>query len=322
MLDDYKEKQPQIYRMMKNAVENQKLSHAYLIDTRKCSFGNNMVLAFVKYLLCPYQNSNNKKCGTCTQCNKIDDFNYTELKIINPDGMWIKKEQLDELQNEFSKKVIVGSYKIYIIHQAEKLNKAAANSLLKFLEEPEKGIIAVLTTDNIFQVLETIRSRCQILSFSKNSFNQDQLNSTLSNLLTYVKIHFLDQKNDQERIYCYINTVLKFVENIEKNGEDTLLYTNKLWHNIIKEKEEQLLAFEIMFLFYHDVLNMKCKRSIKFFLDKLDFVKFVSDRNNIDRIINKMDIIMNLKKKIKFNANNNLLIDKLILKLVGGDQFD
>lgn len=319
MLDDYKEKQPQIYQMMKNAVENKKLSHAYLIDTRKCSFGNDLVLAFVKYLLCPYQFSNNQKCGTCTQCKKIDDFNYTELKVIHSDGMWIKKEQLDELQEEFSKKVIAGSYKIYIIHQAEKLNKAAANSLLKFLEEPEQGIIAILTTDNIFQILETIRSRCQILSFAKNSFNQNLLDTTLSNLLTYVRIHFIDVKNDQEKISCYIDTVLNFVEYIEKNGKDTLLYTTQLWHNIIKEKEEQLLAFEIMFLFYHDVLNIKCNRSIKFFVDKLEFIKFVSNRNNIDQIINKIEIIMALKKKIKVNANNNLLIDKLILKLVGGD---
>ena len=57
---------------------------------------------------------------------------------------------------------------LFIIYNAEKLNTSSANTILKFLEEPEENIIAVLTTDNRYQVLDTILSRCQNLVFAPN----------------------------------------------------------------------------------------------------------------------------------------------------------
>lgn len=316
MLDDYKEKQPIVYQMMKNAVINNKLSHAYLIDTKNCAFGDQMVLSFVKYLLCPSHKSNNLDCGQCTQCQKITDFNYIELKIIEPDGLWIKKEQMDELQEEFSKKSLEGLYKIYIIHQVDRLNKAAANSLLKFLEEPEQGIIAILTTGNIFQVLETIRSRCQILSLMKEK-KEDIEETTISRAKIYIKnnIFNLEEEEDQERYKNFLHIIVHFIEYIEKKGIDALLYTNKLWHANIKEKEELLLAFDIMIFFYNDILNVKCERNLHIFFDERSLIEELALKNDIEQISKKINIIMDLKKKIKVNMNNNLLIDKLILEL-------
>lgn len=319
MLDDYKEKQPIIYQIMKNAVMNDKVFHAYLLDTKNCSFGEEMALSFVKYLLCPLKQSSSEKCVECTQCKKIDDSNYTDLKIIKPDGIWIKKEQMDELQEEFSKKAIEGKYKIYIIHQVEKLNKSAANSLLKFLEEPEQNIIAILTTNNLFQVLETIRSRCQILSFTKNKI--ENLDTTIQRLPNYIKFPLFDLSNEeeQEKNLKLISTVIEFIKYLEKKEMDTLLYTTKLWHNKIKEKEELLFAFDIMTFFYSDILNEKCHRSIRIFVDEINLIQEIASKNTIEQLSKKITTIMELKDKIKVNMNNGLLIDKLILKLVGGE---
>ncbi len=319
MLDDYQEKQPIVYKIMKNAVTKDKIFHAYLLDIKNCSFGNEMALAFVKYLLCPNKKSNSNNCVECTRCKKIDDSNYTDLKIIDPDGIWIKKEQMDELQEEFSKKPIEGKYKIYIIHQVEKLNKSAANSLLKFLEEPEQGIIAILTTNNLFQVLETIRSRCQILSFTKNKI--ETLDNTMSILQNYIQTNLYDlsKPEEQEKYSKLILTVIEFIKNIEKKGIETLLYTTKLWHNKIKEKEELLYAFDIMTFFYNDILNQKCNRPIKIFIDENELIKQLAHNNTIESLSRKITIIMQLKDKIKININNGLLIDKLILELIGGE---
>lgn len=320
MLDNYKEKQPIVYKMMKNTILNQKLSHAYLLNTKNCSYGNELALSFVKYLLCPLNKTNLENCGKCTQCQKIDDFNYTELKIIDPEGIWIKKEQMDKLQEEFSKKAINGKYKVYIIHQVERLNKAAANSLLKFLEEPEEGIIAILTTDNLFQVLETIRSRCQILSLSNYNESNKNLNTTMSRLLEYIHTNIFDSFGEtQEKKFEFINNILLFIENLEKKGQEVLLYTTRLWHSKIHEKEELLFAFDIMTFFYSDVMNKKCDRPIRIFIDQQELINFISEKNTIKELAKKINIIMNLKQKIKINMNNSLLIDKLILSITGGD---
>ena len=92
MLDDYKNYQPIIYKILKKTVENNSISHAYLIDTKHSQVGDNFALSFAKYLLCPNQYSNCSDCNGCRQCERIDNCNYTEIKVIDPDGLWIKKE--------------------------------------------------------------------------------------------------------------------------------------------------------------------------------------------------------------------------------------
>ena len=63
-------------------------------------------------LLCPYNYSNSDKCVDCTQCKNIDKNIFQDIKIIEPDGLWIKKEQLDELQKEFSEKSVITNKKL------------------------------------------------------------------------------------------------------------------------------------------------------------------------------------------------------------------
>ena len=133
MLDEYQKKQPIIYKILKNAVNKDKPSHAYLFETNGFYDSYNLIMAFAKALLCPNKYTNEEKCQNCHQCHVIDHGNFPEIKTIKPEGLWIKKEELQSLQAEFSKKAIIGNKKIYIIKEADKLNKQAANSILKFL---------------------------------------------------------------------------------------------------------------------------------------------------------------------------------------------
>ena len=105
MLDSYIEKQSIIYQIFKNSIIKDKLSHAYLFESNS----NNgqalkMALAFAKTLFCPNKYMNFNNCVNCTQCHKIDKNEFSELNIIEPDGMWIKKEQLDILQKKLKQK--------------------------------------------------------------------------------------------------------------------------------------------------------------------------------------------------------------------------
>ena len=104
MLDNYKDKQDLIYNLMIRAINNDKISHAYLIESNKNITVDDFVLAIVKTIVCPNHYTNFTLCNDCHLCDRIDDGNFTELKIIEPDGLWIKKEQLLDLQDEFTKK--------------------------------------------------------------------------------------------------------------------------------------------------------------------------------------------------------------------------
>ena len=305
MLDDYKTKQPVVYKTLINAVKKNKFSHAYLFETHGYSKALDLVLSFVKYILCPNNYSNTDCCNDCPICKNIDENNYIELKIIRPDGLWIKKEQLTDLQQEFSKKAITGNKKIYIITEADKLNPASANSILKFLEEPEENIVAILIVENKYQLLDTIVSRCQIISL---------LNNPLENLnTTYEKIsNVINNENiDEEKL----DKIVGFVNYYEKHRLDTILNTQKLWHQYFQDKEIISDAFEIISLYYMDAVNLACGYHLNIF-DKYETnLKEIINKNNIDRLIEKINVILKLKDLIKYNVNASLLMDKLILEL-------
>lgn len=304
MLDEYKLEQPIAHKTLVNVVKKNRNSHAYLFETKGYKKAFDLVLSFVKYILCPKNYTNYEKCENCMQCKTIDDDNNIELKIIKPDGLWIKKEQLLDLQQEFSKKAISGSKKIYIITEADKLNPAASNSILKFLEEPEDNIIAILLVENKYQLLDTIVSRCQIVSLLNNS--------TIANETTLNKLkRIVSDELDNEKV----EKVIDFIQFYEKNGIDTLLHTQRLWHQYFKEKNILLIVFEIMILYYMDAINLACSYNLNIFEDYKENLEQIVKSNNLNILTNKINILLKNKEYIKFNINTSLLMDKLVLEL-------
>ena len=308
MLDDYIVEQEKVVKILKNSIQKNKVSHAYLFETNGYKNQKELALAFAKMLLCPYNYSNNKKCVNCTQCKNIDKNIFPEIKIIDTDGLWIKKEQLDVLQKEFSEKSILSNKKIYIINHADRLNKSSANSILKFLEEPEENIIAILTTDNMYQMLDTIISRCQIISFSRKNELYEEL--PLNKIKNYIAI---PEQLTEEMLENIIGQAIEFTNYYEKNGMDTILKTQKLWHNNFKEKDIILLAINIMILYYQDILNLKLDRSVKIF--KNYNLEELVNKNTVRKLTKKISVLIKTKDKINFNVNSQLLIDKLIIEL-------
>ena len=130
MLEEFKDIDTIVYRQLYSGLK--KLSHAYLFNLNNNVYAEDMIMSFVKSIMCKYH-TDREEYNNCYVCKRIDDGNFPDLKRIYPDGMWIKKEQLDELQQTFSTKPIESLRRCYIIYEVDKLNKSAANSLLKFL---------------------------------------------------------------------------------------------------------------------------------------------------------------------------------------------
>lgn len=316
MLDDYEVEQPIIYKILKNSIKKNKFSHAYLFELNGYSNGFDFALAFAKILLCPNNYSNSLKCNGCMQCHNIDTNNFIELKIIDTDGQWIKKEQLEELQRDFSTKALLGNKKVYIINNAEKLNSSAANSLLKFLEEPPEGIYAILITNNMYQLLNTIISRCQILSLRKNN-----IELTKNSVEKIGKYLFSDQVNYDEFVNNtgieYIDQIIEYISFFEKNGSESIIYKNKEFLEIFDDRKKLSLAFELFVLYYKDVLNSILEIEYQYFNDYKDFINEIAKKNTLESISSKIKIIVDFSINLKFNLNSNLLMDNLIIKLCG-----
>lgn len=298
MLGEYKDTQKIAYKMITNAIEKNRCSHAYLLETNGLIDKKSFALAFAKYLLCPYNYLDKQHCVNCTQCKNIDKGIFEDLKVIEPDGLWIKKEQLLELQEDFKTKSVISGKKVYIITDASKLNASSSNSILKFLEEPKENIIAILLADNVHQLLDTIVSRCQIIPLI-NNINNNEIENYLS-----VKVEDID---------LILNTTINFIKQLEKLKENTILYTKKLFHNTIVEKNDIIASFEIMILYYKEALNIKLNRKTEVFSEVDELLL----NNSVESLNNKINKLIELKNKIYINANTNLLIDKLIIELGG-----
>lgn len=317
MLDNYKYTQKIPYNLLCNAIKNNKLSHAYLFESNNNPDCFDLVMAFVKCIICSKHYTNDNNCFECQICERIDSHNYLEIKIIEPEGLWIKKDQMLDLQTEFSKKALEGNKKIYIIKDAEKMNSSTSNSILKFLEEPVEGIIAILITNNKNQMLDTIISRCQNINLSIQTINKSpSFIEKLANIL-YTKSdkykEFVEDKNSIEKV----NDVLDFIKSYETLKVDIIIYMKEKWHNKFKDREACLLAFELMINFYYDVLKYKETGEVKLYNDYIELIEMIALNNYETELLRKIDVMVKTKELIKYNLNLGLLMDKFIMDMEG-----
>lgn len=170
-----------------NILAHNKISHAYIIELCDYDIDMSLVSRFIKLLLCKndIKTFDKLNCGSCNVCNLIDNHNYPDIRYIEPDAKEIKKNQLLDLQKDFNNKSLLENKRIYVIQEADKLNVAAANTLLKFLEEPADDIIAILLTKNRYKLLDTILSRCQVLTIGSEDDSYDY-NEEINTIISYI----------------------------------------------------------------------------------------------------------------------------------------
>src|SRR4029078_2271075 len=139
------EEQKVVIKRLSASYINSRIGHAYLFDGERGTGKEAVALFFAKLLLCD-KPENAVPCETCHSCRRVTSSNHPNVTMIRPDGQDIKKEQMSDLIFTMTKKGFEVGRKIYIIAAAERMNVAAANTLLKFLEEPEGEVTAILLT--------------------------------------------------------------------------------------------------------------------------------------------------------------------------------
>jgi len=267
-----------------SVISNEKVSHAYLIEVDNYDSDFNYILNFIKMILL------NKKYDEILNCDDktaymIDSLNFPDLKIVSSDGTFIKKDQMVDLQYEFNNKSLYGSKRFYIIKECEKLNSSSANTILKFLEEPEDNIFAFLVTDNRFHVLDTILSRCQVLSLKESSFDFFIDN----NLLDFLECLLCPNKffvNYKSLLNDYISDKYFMIDLLHNSENIIISYLNLKNSSTTSNNFNSDLAV---------LLNSKSEKYL----------------------ISIISIIEDELPKLRFNVNFKLWLDSLFSKLIG-----
>ena len=265
-------------------VLNNKVSHAYLIEVDNYDNDIKYIYNFIKMMLlkCSYKDAVN----SMEKVSKlIDDNNYPDIVVVSSDSLTIKKEQIIDLEKEFNNKSLFDNKRIYIIKESEKLNASSANTILKFLEEPEDDIVAILLTDNRYHVIDTILSRCQVLSLKENFYDinfSDEIMDLLELFLSPKK-YFINPKN----VYTVYFTDKINSKELLNNISNILI--SSINYSILNEKNE-----------YSDIFNNILKN------------------NDINKLINILSILDDEIYNLNFNVNLKLWLDSLFCKLIGG----
>ena len=157
---------------LKTAVRQNKVSHAYIIEG-KAGIGKRMLAdAFAAALLCDVNAAGGESatdgdaCGLCRSCHQALTRNHPDIVYVTHEKpRTISVEEIrEQVVGDVDVKPYNGRYKVYIIAEAEKMNAAAQNALLKTLEEPPSYVVILLLTTNSALFLDTIRSRCAAIS--------------------------------------------------------------------------------------------------------------------------------------------------------------
>ena len=268
-----------VIKSLTNTLKTNKLSHAYLIIGEDSLYCDEFILSFVKAIFC-LENKNKEffSCEKCNNCRSINHENYVDFyRLISETS--IKKEEIQTLKSDLSVKAFYGK-KIYWIKDIEKMTEQAANSLLKFLEEPEDDIIAILSCKNISAVLPTIISRCQQIKLVGQSENIEfEKNEELIHVVNeYVRRYI----NKPHLANIYVLEKLKTKDDIVEffkhlSIEINNSYTENNLHdvvNISKVQEKVLLA----------VTDLNSNVNATLVLEKFLFTVLL-DNNNLEFLI-------------------------------------
>lgn len=321
--------QPVAMNMIANAVKKDRVAHAYLFEGRKGTGKKAAALFFAKMLFCTDLREGFLPCGRCLQCRRIDSGNHPDLLIIEADGASIKTEQIALLREEFAKKAVESDRKMYIIENAEKMTASASNRLLKFLEEPPAKTTAILITENVHQILPTVRSRCQHIPF------RSRTKSGLISLLIERGISeekaplFAQLTNDAEEALKLSRDewflqgkgiVIKLYEILNsKSLADALLFVEQEWLPHFKEREQMDLGLTLLLYIYRDALFIRLGRTGSLvFPGQLEKWKHYAVRKSEKRLAAEIQEIIEAKKRLQSNANGALLMEWLIRKLREG----
>ncbi|MDD3170723.1 MAG: hypothetical protein PHO86_00145 [Bacilli bacterium] len=312
--------QPQVVKLLHNSLKKDRLVGIYLFEGAKGTPKMEAAYYLASLVMCEGEE---KPCGECLSCKRIRNGNHPRIFTIKQEGKGsILKSQVDELEHEFSRVSLEKGVRVFIIEDIDRATPEAANRLLKFLEETNIGTYGILTTESLQNVISTIKSRSQIVSFAKvprnvviSEYRERGFEEEISRVLS-----FLTNDIDEGLTLIKENKIVQIIELVKKINR-ALLYG--------KENPELIMNDEGKFLLYE-----KDKKYHNIFLDlmatitndriyrklgQMEEIVFTSvesdDNENIKEAFIRVEKILEYKQRIKYNVNLELMYLQMLIEI-------
>lgn len=314
-----KEKQNVVYNIINNSLKQNKLAHAYLFSGVANSLQFEMAELLAQNLVC--QSESEIACGTCNSCLRIINNTYPDYIILDGSDHLIKKDEVIDLQQRFSMTAFEeASAKIFIIKAADNMTASAANSLLKFLEEPSDNVLGILISDDLDSILPTIKSRCTDLSFNELSY-MDNYNLALAKGISardayyysriVSKYYDCDSFMDSEAYLLFKDVFEEYLNQFIRNPHKSLVYIQTY---LIKNSNKTLvnevsrMFLDALVVFFNDILT------------NVDVDEYYNNRievyrNNINYLA-LLEVVLEIKNKVANHINLALLMDQMFYQFL------
>ena len=317
-----KASQPHVIKLIENSINKNRLSHAYMFEGEKGTKKYELATFFAMRLLCT---NDDKPCGECHNCRRIKNNVHPNVYVIEPSRNIIKKQQITDLQTEFSKTSIEPGPKVYIIRDIETIHTAGANSLLKFLEEPHPNIYAILTTSNINKILPTIISRSQIVSFktlNKEIIYQELLDEGYDSETSLIVSNLTNSTTDAFDIASneYFLDIIRVVKDvfsiINTNEEPLVIYFNENSSIIYQDSETNNLFLSSLIIYQKDIIDYQTGDMNNIaYSSCINTISAIARDKTKNRLIEELESMLTLKSRLNNYINFRLAYDNLLLKL-------
>lgn len=200
-------------RNFKRLIDQNELNHAYLLNGYSFNEIEETMDWVMRYYYCQ---ADKKPCDSCPNCKAILNHEFAGLTEINGEEQIIKIDQVRSMTSSADYSDIGQKAKFFVIKHAELMNENAQNALLKHLESPENDRYFFLLTRNMYLLLPTIISRCEVVYFGGKKLN---VNDPV--ITEFVKL--LMKRNPMA--YVVLTTEMKTL--IKENGIDFVVYAIK-----------------------------------------------------------------------------------------------
>ena len=293
-------------KYLSNSIKSNMISHAYMFEGPSGVVKNTMARELAATLL-----------------EMENLFNSPDYIEITPDGNSIKIAQIRKLQSDILVKPYK-SYKIYVIDEAQKMTVEAQNALLKTLEEPPKYAIIILITNNKESLLDTIKSRCEIIKFTPiplvevaDYLTQTGVDKNRASLLANFSRGSMQKAielSESEDFHIMRDEVQKYVETFLTGS---MLDIMDIQSSIEKYKDNITNVLDLLVNYFRDIMMVKenVDSSMIINLDRLVFIKNMSTKITYSQLSKIIDIIEETKNKLRSNCNFNISIQVMTLNI-------
>ncbi len=309
------------YKIFKNAFEKNRLSHAYLLIGEQGIPLKEIALFLAKSLVC--ENPNPLACEHCINCYRVDEGNYADIKLFDGKEKTIKKSDISNLTETFSKTAIEEKgVVIYILNNIENMTVEATNSLLKFLEEPSKNIYAILTSENESKILPTIISRTQRIALklvNKKLVISEAIELGVPSedaelLSNFYNSPTLIKEKYQDKSYLELKKLLlDLLFELDKDFYGASYYLDREIIPVINDKEKCKTFLDMLFVAFNDINNLSVDKEPTLNSYKDVLVSLSTKLKHIDLSILE---IMKARNKLDLFVSISLLLSDLLIKIV------